>query len=425
MDANLLERLSAKNSMRLLAGMILCFSTAAACAEPLSLQNAQAIALRQNPGLGALTQKIVELKHQAVSVAQLPDPHLSLGAENLPLNSFSMNQQQMSMLSVGLSQTFPSFGKLGLEGRQTRVEAAAATDTLQGQSAELVLLLRRAWLQALYTDKAIMTVRDQEQLQAESVQAALALYRSARGSEANVLRTQLARDDLANDISKLQAERTRYLAQIAQILNLSQPPSIQNRWPHLPSPKTLRTAETRLLGQPLLRSAQAQSRAAQIGVQVAQRSYWPNVTVSAAYGQDFYPGSPNWLSVGVNLSLPIFPEDRQDQNVDAARARALQAQYRFDDQHLALIQQLRSTFARYTALKKEWTRTDERLVPKAQQAFSATLAAYTSGQAHMDAVLRTQNAVLRYALTRLQYRRDLALSVAELDFLTTQGRTTS
>ncbi|WP_242947873.1 TolC family protein, partial [Acidithiobacillus albertensis] len=117
--------------MRLLAGMLLCFSTAAACADPLSLKDAQAIALRQNPGLGALTQKIVELKHQAVSVAQLPDPHLSLGAENLPLNSFSMNQQQMSMLSVGLSQTFPSFGKLGLEGRQTRVEAAAATDTLQ------------------------------------------------------------------------------------------------------------------------------------------------------------------------------------------------------------------------------------------------------------------------------------------------------
>ncbi|WP_140391152.1 TolC family protein, partial [Acidithiobacillus thiooxidans] len=228
-----------------------------------------------------------------------------------------------------------------------------------------------------------------------------------------------------NDISKLQAERTHYLAQIAQILNLSKPPSIQNRWPHLPSPKTLRTAEARLMGQPLLRSAQAQSRAAQIGVQVAQRSYWPNVTVSAAYGQDFHPGSPNWLSVGVNLSLPIFPEDRQAQNVDSARAKALQAQYRYDDQHLVLIQRLRSTFARYTALKKEWTRTDERLLPKAQQAFSATLAAYTSGQAHMDAVLHTQNSVLRYALTRLQYRRDLALSVAEMDFLTTQGRASS
>ncbi|SMH67814.1 Outer membrane efflux protein (fragment) (plasmid) [Acidithiobacillus ferrivorans] len=77
---------------------------ASASAVSLSLQSAEAIALRQNPGLGALTQKIAELRHKAVAVAQLPDPHLALGAANLPLNSFSMNQQQMSMLSVGLSQ---------------------------------------------------------------------------------------------------------------------------------------------------------------------------------------------------------------------------------------------------------------------------------------------------------------------------------
>ncbi|MBU2732341.1 TolC family protein, partial [Acidithiobacillus ferridurans] len=121
----------------------------------------------------ALTQKIAELRHQAVAVAQLPDPHLALGVVNAPLNSFSMNQQQMSMLSVGLSQTFPSFGKLGLEGQQAGVEAQAAADTLRGQSAELVLLLRRAWLQALYAEDAVATVRHQEQLQAESVQAAL------------------------------------------------------------------------------------------------------------------------------------------------------------------------------------------------------------------------------------------------------------
>ncbi len=427
MDNNLLDwfLLIAKNRIWLLAGVLLFFSTTAACAAPLSLHNAEAIALRQNPGLGALTQEIAELKHKAVSVAQLPDPHLSLGADDLPINSFSMNQQQMSMLSVGLSQTFPSFGKLGLEGQQTKVEVQAAKDTLQGQSAELVLLLRRAWLQTLYTEDAVATVRHQEQLQAESVQAALALYRSAQGSEANVLRAQLAREGLANDISKLEAERTRGLAQIAQILNLPTPPVIQNRWPTLPSPQTLSAAESQLLEQPFLRSAQAQTQAAQMGVQVAKRSYWPNVTVSTAYGQDFHPGSPNWLSVGVNLSLPIFPEDRQDQDVDAARAKALQAQYRFDDQHLALIQQLRSTFARYAALKKEWTRTDERLLPTARHAFSATLAAYASERAKMGAVLRTQKDVLNYALTRLQYHRDLLLSIAELDYLTNAGGTQS
>ena len=392
---------------------------ASASVAPLSLQNAEAIALRQNPGLGALTQKIAELRHKAVAVAQLPDPHLALGAANLPLNSFSMNQQQMSMLSVGLSQTFPSFGKLGLEGQQAGIEAREATDTLRGQSAELVLLLRRAWLQALYAEDAVATVRHQERLQSETVQAALALYRSAQGSQADVLRAQLARDSLANDISKLQADRASDLAQIAQILNLPEPPSIAHQWPNLPPPPTLAEAEVRLSGQPLLRAAQAQTRAAQMGVRVAKRGYWPDVTVSVDYGQDFYPGSPNWLSAGVDLSLPIFPGDRQDQDVAAARAKALQAQYRYDDQHLALTRQARAAFARYVAFKTQLERTDRQLLPTARAAFSAALAAYSGGRSTLSTVLRTQKDVLGYALTRLQYRRDLALSVAELDFLTT------
>ncbi|WP_414041975.1 TolC family protein [Acidithiobacillus sp. M4-SHS-6] len=406
--------------------MLILFVTATACGAPLlTLPEAESIALRQNPDLGALTQKIAELKHKAVAVAQLPDPNLELGAANLPLNSFSMNQQQMSMLTVGLSQTFPSFGKLGLEGQQTREQVLAAKDTLQGQSAELVLLLRRAWLQTLYVENAIVIVRHQEQLQSESVQAALTLYRSAQGSEADVLRAQLARDNLANKINKLQAEQESFLAQIAQILNLSKPPSIQNQWPVLPSPKTLNTAEADLLGQPLLRSAQAQTRADQMGVQIAKRGYWPNVTVSVGYGQDFHPGSPNWLSVGVNLSLPLFPEDRQDQDVDAARAKALQAQYHYDDQHLALMAQLRTAFAQYTAFKQEWARNNQRLSPMAQKAFSATLTAYVTGRAHLDAVLHAQRDVLDDALAGLQYKRDMALSIAELDFLTTEEGTRS
>ena len=406
---------------RLLAGALLLLS-GPAWGAPLSLQGAETIALRQNPGLSALNQKITELRHKAIAVAQLPDPHLGFGAVNLPANNLSLNQQQMSTLGVSLSQTFPAFGKLGLEGRQVGVEALEAADTLRGQSAALLLLLRRAWLQTLYAKKAVGAVRSQERLQMESVQAALARYRSAQGSQADLLRAQLARDRLANDISRLQAEQTGDLAQIAQILNLPEPPSIKKQWPSLPPPpSTLAEAEARLSGQPLLRAARAQTRAAQIGVQVAKRDYWPEVTVSVGYGQDFYPGSPNWLSAGVDLSLPIFPGDRQDQDVSAARAKALEAQYRYDDQRLALTQQLRATFARYEAFKAQLERTEQRLLPTAQDTFSATLAAYSVGHGDMNAVLHAQKEVLDYALTRLQYRRDVALSAADLDFLTTEG----
>lgn len=403
------------------AAFTLLLGSVTATAGSLSLGEAESIALRQNPGLAALSQKIAELRHQAVAAAQLPDPHLGIGAVNLPINSFSMNQQQMSMLSIGLSQTFPPFGKLGLEGRQKGMEAQAADDDRRGQAAELVLLLRRAWLDAIYDEEAIQTVQAQERLEGESVEAAMALYRSAQAPQSDVLRAQLAHDSLANDISRLQAERSANLAQIARILNLPEPPSIENGWPSLPRPSSPAELEARLAGQPLLRTAQTQARAAQIGVAVAKRNYYPEITVSADYGQDFYPGSPNWLSAGVNLSLPIFPGDRQDQDVAAARAKALQAQYRYDDQRLSLEQQARAAFARYDTVKARLARTEQQLLPIAHAAFSATLAAYSAGRTDMSAVLRTQKEVLDYALLRLQYRRDLALSAADLAFLATQG----
>ncbi|MHB8211753.1 MAG: TolC family protein, partial [Acidithiobacillus sp.] len=73
MYTNILGRFTqpAWGRIRFLAGVLLLLSATPASAAPLSLQDAEAIALRQNPGLGALTQKIAELRHKAVAVAQL------------------------------------------------------------------------------------------------------------------------------------------------------------------------------------------------------------------------------------------------------------------------------------------------------------------------------------------------------------------
>ncbi|MHB8445971.1 MAG: TolC family protein, partial [Acidithiobacillus ferrivorans] len=59
-------------NIRLSVGVLLLLSATPAGAVSMSLQSAEAIALRQNPGLGALTQKIAELRHKAVAVAQMP-----------------------------------------------------------------------------------------------------------------------------------------------------------------------------------------------------------------------------------------------------------------------------------------------------------------------------------------------------------------
>ncbi len=396
-------------------------SPALAGAETLSLAQAEALLLRQNPGLAALMQKNVELRHQAVAAGQLPDPRLSLDAVNLPTDSLALNRQGMTMLSVGVSQSFPPWGKRPLERDRMETDARAALAEHGASAAELTLALRQAWFDAVYDEHARQIVAAQQRLAEKSTQASLAAYRASQAPEADVLRSRLAQEELANALSRIDSERADALARIAQILGLRDAPDLDARWPALPAPPSLPQMLATLPGQPALRAAQVQTEAARLGVAIARRDYYPEFTVSVGYGQSYYPGSPNWLSAGVEMNLPIFPGKRQDQNLAAAQAQALQAQYRYEDKRLAYARQARSAYARYDALTAQWRRTERELLPTARNAYQATLAAYTAGRMDMSAVLKAQQDVLDMGLAALRYRRDLESARAELDYLAAQG----
>ncbi len=388
-------------------------------ARRLSLSQAEALAVRANPSLEGLRQVAVGLRHEAVAVGQLPDPRLSLGAQNVPLNNFSMSQQQMSVVQFGVSQAFPPWGELAARRRKASFTARAALENGYERRAEIVFLLRQAWFAALYAHKAAMAVLREEGLARETLAAARARYRAGRVSLADILRAELAVDALRNRADRLHASGAAARARIAQILARPRPPVLDTRWPTWRAPGAA-IVTARVARQPLLLAARDKWRAARAAVGIAKSAYWPAITVKAAYGKDFFPGSPNWLSIGLSFSLPIFPAERQDQGLDAARARSLEAQYRYEDQSLALRRRLRSAESLHAALKRELARTEGSLLPTARAAFSAALDSYAAGRLGMTAVLAAQKRVLKYALLRLNDRKDLETVAAEIDWLTTQ-----
>ena len=100
-------------TLLLLAGL-----AAPAQAAPLTLGAAEAQLARSNPSLAAAAQRIRAIQHRAAAATQLPDPHVSFDAVNLPTNSFSLTQQSMTMLSVGVIESVAPLG-LGRGGNQT------------------------------------------------------------------------------------------------------------------------------------------------------------------------------------------------------------------------------------------------------------------------------------------------------------------
>ena len=411
------SRQSAVVTLGCLLGVWLAGLALPAHAAPLTLAEAEARLARSNPGLAAAAQRIAALEHQAVAATQLPDPHLSLDAVNLPTNSFSLTQQGMTMLSVGVSQSFPPFGKLNLEGDKLQAQATDQHYSREAKRAELIFGLRQAWLSAVYARQAVKTVRRQEDLAHENERAAMAAYRAGTAPQSDVLRARLAAAELRNDRSALAADEATALARIAQYLGTDQTPDIDPDWPSLSG--ALTGSKVLPSTQPLLRMAQAKVQVAQVDVQMAKKNFLPEITVGASYGKSFFPGSPNFFSAGVSMNLPIFSTHRLDQELDSARAQVMEARYNEQDQRLALLQQIRSAAARENSLQEKWTRMTAEMLPLARATFDSTLTAYTNGRASMGDVLKTQQAVFAIELQTLQDRRDLLATQAELDELTT------
>lgn len=392
---------------------------------PLTLAAAERVLMHVNPGVLRAQRVRDALAHDAVAVRQLPDPQLDLMAQNAPLPTLSLAQGEDAMLSVGITQQFPPFGKRSAEGRVLRTESESALYGMLATEAQRLLALRVAWNDAMYDQAALAVLQRQQALARLTVQAADAQFRAGRGTEADLLRAQLDRGSLDNQVTQVRAAAEAARAAIAALLALPDLPALASGWPKMPPPPTLAEIDGRLSGNPLLREAEATQRAAQARMAVARSAYYPKVAIAGSYGKSVYPGMPDTVTLGITLSLPIFTADRQDQGLEAARARAAAARYARMQQVLQLRRTLRTQFAQYVSVRAQLLKTNQVLLPTARAAFAAALASYGPGQTPMNTLLKTQRAVLRYALEETSLRRQQGTAAANLDYLATQVDTRS
>lgn len=158
----------------------------------LTLAQAEHELLRRNPSIAEAQKLRQALTHQAIAMAQLPDPQLGLMAQNVPVGSLSFAQGPNAMLSVGVSQEFPPFGERAAKGQLGQSRTNAQYFGLLATRAQKLLALRQIWATAVYDRHAIAVLRHQQHLAQASLGAAIARVRAGDGTEADALRAQAA-----------------------------------------------------------------------------------------------------------------------------------------------------------------------------------------------------------------------------------------
>lgn len=391
-----------------------------------SLKDLEKLALERAPEIKILSQKQLALEESAVAAGQFADPQLQGGLINLPTDTFSNTQENMTQLKFSLSQSFPRGRSLSLKSEQQQIKARQTSERKSLTEAQILRQLRLDWLELYYLIHAEVILKKARSVFQHLVKVATSILSVGQGNQHDVLRAQLDLSQVdsrliqvQSDLGKVRAKLTRWLGE----------DTVHKLRPHqLPlwgAPPLVEALKISLPKHPSLLVADKSIESAQKDIDLADASYAPAWSVSTHYsfrqGRAGNPKSRRSDFVGLQLKteLPFFTGNRQDRTMASKRAMYGASKSQKQAELLNLSKDLSVTYTMWQELSKQYKLYKDRLHPEAKQYAQSTLTAYENRQLDFPTVARAHDREIMTSLQKLRIQTNLYQARATLLYLET------
>jgi len=385
-------------------------------------------ALDNNPGLEAAAKRALAAEKAVSPAGVLPDPQITLGAMNLPVNSFSFEQEPMTGKLVSLMQMIPFPGKLGLAEDMARDDAAAAGFQREEVRNQVAAMVKRAYFDLYAVDRSRETVEQNKALMEQFVRVAETKYATGSGLQQDVLRAQVELSKLEDDLVMWSQKRLAAAARLNALLNrpAGSPFEITPAELSLPEgPPPATSSESVEARRPLLLALKERLEKADSAVKLAGRDYWPNFTLGASYAQrdNLANGAVqhDFFSATISLNIPLHRKRRlaarvAERELDRA---AVSADYR---------NALAGVMAEVDTLGAELDRNRKRvdlfeggILIQARQSLESAQAGYQVGKVDFLTLINNWMMVQNYELQYFSALADYRKALAAFEFATGAG----
>jgi hypothetical protein len=443
-----------------LALSILTFSTVAASASQQSMMNVdgalsfkQAIKSAQkfDPWLTGNIHKQKALESMSRAVNNLEDPKVSLGLANLPVNGFDFGQEGMTQAKVAITQMFPRGDTLAIKSQQLQTQSEAFPYQRIDRESKVAVTVGSLWLDAYQMQQSIALIERNKSLFEQLVDVAEVGYASALGKtrQQDVIQAQLELTRLEDRLNLLEQHKSRYHGMLLPWLNdiaitdelisqtsLNTDVTLHNIVVSQQLPEIelinsdLVTKVQGLQPQKLVRyfshhpsviALEKKINASKSGIKLAEQKYKAQWGVNASYGyradDDMGRSRADLFSVGVTFDLPIFTENRQDQELKSAVSTTEAVK----TEKVLLLRELLAAFVsakgRLLRLQDRQTLYREKLLPQIHDQAEASLSAYTNDDGDFSEVVRARIAVLNSEIEQLTLNVEEQKIRLELNYL--------
>jgi len=377
-------------------------------AAPLTFDQALDLAVQRSESARAARAGATGAAQAARAAAQLPDPVLRAGVDNLPISGadrFS-SRDSMTMKRVGISQEWVSAEKRA--ARQAAADAAVGREAanVQTAAAEVRLQAGLAYLDAWFAGEALKLTTLMEHHAHEELEAARARLSSATGNSQEVLALTGAEGMAEDETADVRQQQAAARAALERWVGVQADDLVT------PAISPLPDEQAYVAAHPAVLAAQRDADLSHKEAELARASRNPNWSWEVSYGQR--AGYPDMVSVGVSIPLPIARAQRQDRDVASKLAMTEKAEASLEEATRMATGEYRALASDANRLRERVERYRSSVVVAAQQRTVAALAAYRSNEIPLLTLFEARHAEVDAQRKLLTLQRDLAKAQAQL-----------
>jgi cobalt-zinc-cadmium efflux system outer membrane protein len=376
-------------------------------------------ALRNNPKLEAAVQHTLSAEKTISQAGALPDPQLAFGLSNLPINSFSFDQDPMTGKVIGIMQMFPFPGKLSLAVDMAKFEAAAIKHQQEEVRNQVIHRVKQAYYDLYAVDRASETSKKNRALMEQFVHVAETKYATGSGLQQDVLRAQVEISKLEDDLIMWEQKRVSVVARLNALLNRPVDTPVDMTLPELmlpDSPVTIFPVERIEQKRPLLKALNERIQKGETAIKLAERDIWPNFTVGASYRQrdDLADGRQmrDFFSATVSLNIPLYFKRKQKAKVAEKELNFIATKSEYENVKINVLSEIESILAELERNRKRVELYKGGILLQAQQSLESARAGYRVGKVDFLTLINNwmmlQNYELQYFFALSNFYKGLA-----------------
>ena len=373
-------------------------TAADAAGGALELQPLISEALQNNHDIWVAGEKWRASSSRVKVAGSLPDPMVMIGYQNEGWNEYTYGKMQGAQWMYSVSQMFPFWGKRSLKEEMAARDADTAAAMHRAARLGTVARVKELYYDLFLTYKDLDLVRERTSLFGKIEDAALARYATGMGQQQEVLMAQTEKYMLLEREAMLNQKRQSLEVMLVAVVGregsapLGRPVEPQAAALVLSEEESVRQAVN---NSPEVASREKMLKASEAGVHMAEKEYYPDVTLTGTVATRTGPFEDMW-SLTATFNIPLYFKSRQGAALASARAMSSSAVHDLAGIKAMLVSSVRENYSMVRSSEQLMDLYRKGLIPKTEQDFELSLSGYRTGKVEGITVVSRLKALLDY-----------------------------